>query len=71
MSALIAALASVGAYHADLNVRNVLVSTSADGRRTAHAIDVDRVEWGHPGDPGLVRANLDRLHRSARKQGLL
>ncbi len=71
VSALVAALAAVGAYHADLNVRNVLVSAGADGRRTAHAIDVDRVEWGHPGDPGLVRANLDRLHRSARKQGLL
>ena len=60
-----------GAYHEDLNVRNILISAGADGRRTAHAIDVDRVVWGHPGDPALVRTNLDRLHRSARKQGLL
>jgi 3-deoxy-D-manno-octulosonic acid kinase len=71
VSELVAALAAVGAYHADLNVKNVLISTAADGRHTAHAIDVDRVVWGHPGDPALVRTNLDRLHRSARKQGLL
>ncbi len=71
VSELIAALAAAGAYHEDLNVRNILVSAGADGRRTAHAIDVDRVVWGHPGDPALVRTNLDRLHRSARKQGLL
>jgi 3-deoxy-D-manno-octulosonic acid kinase len=68
---LIEALATVGAYHADLNVTNVLVAPDAAGRRTAHAIDVDRVVWGHPGDRALVRTNLDRLHRSARKRGLL
>jgi 3-deoxy-D-manno-octulosonic acid kinase len=71
VSELISALASAGAYHADLNVRNVLVSTDSGGRHTAHAIDVDRVVWGRPGDPALARTNLDRLHRSARKQGLL
>jgi len=71
VSELITSLAAAGAYHEDLNVRNILVSAGADGRRTAHAIDVDRVVWGHPGDPALVRTNLDRLHRSARKQGLL
>lgn len=71
VSELITSLAAAGAYHEDLNVRNILISMSADGRRTAHAIDVDRVIWGHPGDPALVRTNLDRLHRSARKQGLL
>jgi 3-deoxy-D-manno-octulosonic acid kinase len=71
VTALIEALAAAGAYHEDLNVRNILVSAGSDGRRTAHAIDVDRVSWGHPGDPALVRSNLARLHRSARKQGLL
>jgi hypothetical protein len=71
VSELVTALAAAGAYHEDLNVRNILVSAGADGRRTAHAIDVDRVVWGHPGDPALVRTNLERLHRSARKQGLL
>jgi Lipopolysaccharide kinase (Kdo/WaaP) family len=68
---LVEALATVGAYHTDLNVRNVLVASDAAGRRTAHAIDVDRVVWGRPGDRALVRTNLDRLHRSARKRGLL
>jgi 3-deoxy-D-manno-octulosonic acid kinase len=68
---LINALAAAGAYHEDLNVRNILISAGPDGQRTAHAIDVDRVVWGHPGDPALVRSNLERLHRSARKQGLL
>lgn len=68
---LIDALATVGAYHADLNVKNVLVAADAGGRRTAHAIDVDRVVWSHPGDRALVRTNMDRLRRSARKRGLL
>jgi hypothetical protein len=71
VSDLIGSLAAAGAYHEDLNVRTILVSAGADGRRTAHAIDVDRVVWGHPGDPSLARNNLARLHRSARKQGLL
>jgi 3-deoxy-D-manno-octulosonic acid kinase len=69
--ALIEALGRVGAYHADLNVTNVLLAPGDDGRLAAHAIDVDRVVWGQAGDPALVRANRARLHRSARKRGLL
>lgn len=68
---LLEALAGAGAYHADLNVTNVLVASDAAGRRTAYAIDVDRVVWGRPGDAALVRTNLDRLRRSARKRGVL
>jgi hypothetical protein len=68
--ALIDAMSRVGAYHADLNVRNVLI-TDADGSAPiAHALDIDRVIWRRPGDPAVARANTARLDRSARKEGL-
>ena len=64
---LLAQLARAGARHADLNVKNVLLSTAADGTLTAWAIDVDRVTF-HPGDDDAVlAANHARLARSARK----
>jgi hypothetical protein len=70
--ALIEALGRVGAYHADLNVANVLLAPAGDADHlTAYAIDVDRVVWGRAGDPAVARANRARLHRSARKRGLL
>ena len=82
VAVLIEDLARVGAYHADLNVKNVLIGPTPtptptptpptpDGGLRAYAIDVDRIVWGHAGDHGLVRANMDRVHRSARKRGLL
>lgn len=63
---LIRSLAAAGARHHDLNVKNVLLRDSADGRFDALVLDVDRVTFSS--DHGAVlEANLARLLRSARK----
>ena len=63
---LLAALARAGARHPDLNCKNVLLAPGGSGVQ-AWVLDVDRVEFGRPGDPRIARANLERLCRSARK----
>jgi hypothetical protein len=68
---LIEDLGRVGAVHADLNVKNVLIARRTGAGPVAYALDVDRVAWRRPGDPAVIRANWARLNRSARKQGLL
>ncbi len=67
---LVQALGRAGAYHADLNVRNVLLARTTEGGLEAFALDVDRVVWRRVGDPAVARANIRRLYRSARKEGL-
>jgi hypothetical protein len=67
---LIENLTRVGAQHADLNAKNVLIARAAGLRPLAYALDVDRVIWRRPGDQAVRRANWARLHRSARKRGL-
>lgn len=68
-AALIGALSGCGARHHDLNVKNVLLAR--EGARapglTAYVLDVDRVEFGRPGDSRITERNLDRFMRSARK----
>lgn len=64
---LLRALESAGARHPDLNVGNVLIVTDAGGAPRALVLDVDRVEFGKPGDRAVGAANLRRLLRSARK----
>ena len=71
VAVLVEDLARVGAYHADLNVKNVLIGPDPQGGLRAYAIDVDRVVLGLAGDRALVRANTDRVRRSALKRGLL
>jgi hypothetical protein len=71
-AALIGALSAAGARHHDLNVKNVLLARTAKGGRAASAfrayvLDVDRVEFGRPGDSRITENNLDRFARSARK----
>jgi hypothetical protein len=68
---LIEDLGRIGAVHADLNVKNVLIARRTGAGPLAYVLDVDRVAWRHPGDPAVIRANWARLNRSARKQGLL
>lgn len=63
---LLARLAAAGAQHPDLNIKNVLVS-STEGGYVAHVLDVDRVHFHVEGDPLVRRANLDRLVRSFRR----
>jgi len=68
---LIGLLSACGARHHDLNVKNVLLerATARSGALllTAHVLDVDRVEFGRPGDSRITEGNLDRFMRSARK----
>ena len=68
---LIENLSRLGARHADLNVKNVLIERAVDAHPVAYVLDVDRVTWGAPGAQAVLRANWDRLNRSARKRGLL
>lgn len=67
---LIGELTRCGARHHDLNVKNVLLAPSAAGdtrQLTAYVLDVDRVEFGAPGDARITERNLQRFARSARK----
>jgi hypothetical protein len=66
---LIGLLSACGAHHHDLNVKNVLLARSAGRSNSlvAFALDVDRVEFGRPGDSRVTERNLDRFMRSARK----
>lgn len=67
VASLVQSLASVGAWHPDLNVRNVLLVEREMGSVDAFVLDVDRIRFVPPGDPHVRDANLDRLERSVRK----
>jgi hypothetical protein len=60
---LVASLSRAGAHHADLNLRNILISSDA-----AYILDIDRLRFHVPGDPIVLRANIERLQRSLRKR---
>lgn len=64
---LVLSLSAVGAHHADLNVKNVLLHPSAksDGALDALVLDLDRVTFDEP--EIVLELNLARLLRSARK----
>jgi hypothetical protein len=67
---LVAALSGMGAHHADLSLRNVLVTSDESGestQTTSHILDVDRIRFHIPGDPIVLSANIERLERSIRK----
>ena len=66
VAALLRGLQASGAWHQDLNVRNVLVSR-AGGAMTAWVLDVDRVVFHARGDPGVALRNARRLARSLAK----
>ena len=61
---LVLALCSVGACHADLNVKNILLYEAA-GSLEAMVLDVDCVRFDTP--EIALEVNLERLLRSARK----
>lgn len=67
VAGLVQSLAGVGAWHPDLNVRNVLLVERDPGSVDAFVLDVDRIRFVPPGDPHVREANLDRLERSVRK----
>jgi 3-deoxy-D-manno-octulosonic acid kinase len=66
-TSLIARLSACGARHHDLNVKNVLLAPHDSAAPTAYVLDVDRVEFGRPGDSRITEGNLERFMRSARK----
>jgi 3-deoxy-D-manno-octulosonic acid kinase len=63
VATLLRALASAGAHHPDLNVKNVYI-TSGDAP-VACVLDVDRVTFD--GDPHAAARNFARFARSVRK----
>lgn len=64
VSRLLNSLARAGAWHADLNLKNIYIAgTGVD--LTAYLLDVDRVTF--PGGSDIAARNFTRLARSARK----
>ncbi len=63
---LVSQLTRAGARHADLNVKNILLTMDGDAA-LAHVLDVDRVVFGRAGDGTILDANLGRLDRSVRR----
>lgn len=59
-------LQAAGAWHADLNAKNIYL-VEVGRRWQAWALDVDRVTFGRPNDPAIGARNLARLARSLRK----
>ena len=65
---LLAALKRAGAWHPDLNLKNILLTTHPPRVHRAHVLDVDVVQLGTRGNEGFARLNLERLMRSAIKR---
>jgi hypothetical protein len=61
---LVGLLSAIGAWHQDLNVKNILLVRDAEGARRAVVLDVDRVRFAPSGDPHLAEANIQRLRQS-------
>lgn len=62
---LLITMATVGARHIDLNVKNVLLQRGEGGTLSALVLDLDRVVFDEP--EIVFDLNLERLLRSARK----
>jgi hypothetical protein len=67
IATLIRSLTSIGAWHPDLNVGNVLLVETGPSAWDAYVLDIDRLQFAPPSDPTVRDANLDRLERSVRK----
>jgi hypothetical protein len=67
IAALVASLTAIGAWHPDLNVRNILLVQAGTSAWDAYVLDIDRLQFAPPSDPNVRDANLDRLERSNRK----
>lgn len=64
---LVSALHNAGAWHQDLNAKNILIGQNAAGAAVGIALDVDRVQFVPAGDPHALEANIERLARSSDK----
>ena len=63
---LLRALKEAGAWHQDLNVKNIYLLEEPSAPVRAAVLDVDRIVFDIPG-PTVAEANLARLSRSLRK----
>ncbi|MFZ2949903.1 MAG: lipopolysaccharide kinase InaA family protein [Desulfuromonadaceae bacterium] len=61
---LLKSLSAAGAWHADLNLKNIYIAGSG-ADRIAYLLDVDRVTF--PGAGDVAARNFERLARSVRK----
>ena len=68
VAALVGQLTQSGAWHQDLNVKNILLVPATGGELQAVVLDVDRVRFAPAGDPHITDANIARLRRSMEKQ---
>lgn len=64
---LLRGLTKAGAYHKDLNIKNIFLTSDDGSELEPHVLDVDRVRFSTPGSPLVAQANLGRLLRSLRK----
>jgi hypothetical protein len=64
---LLRALRRAGAYHPDLNLKNIFIRETPNNAPVAYVLDVDRIEFGTPGSEDVSAKNLKRLVQSARK----
>jgi hypothetical protein len=67
LARLFSGLLNAGAWHQDLNAKNILITRNGSGEPHAVLLDVDRVKFVPAGDPHMGSANLDRLRRSMEK----
>ena len=67
VAVMLGALNEAGAWHPDLNVKNILLVPDDAGELHPAVLDVDRVSFVPPGDPNLREANFRRLARSMAK----
>lgn len=67
VAALLGTLTQAGAWHPDLNVKNILLVPDPSGELHPAVLDVDRVRFVPPSDPNLREANYRRLARSVRR----
>jgi hypothetical protein len=64
---LVRALTRAGAWHKDLNVKNILLHPTLEGELEAMVLDVDRVKFPASASDNVLELNVARLLRSARK----
>ncbi len=67
VAALLGALTQAGAWHPDLNVKNIFLVPDDAGELHPAVLDVDRVQFIPAGDPTVREANFRRLVRSVTK----
>jgi hypothetical protein len=67
---LVQHLSGAGAFHADLNMANVLIAPGSTGAPEAYVLDVDRVTFPRAAHLQIERANTRRLRASARTLGV-